>query len=151
MMWILRRDWHTFLYLCFSSIGRIPSFSKDLFDNRLRLVDSHDVCSLDDDEIESICRVNAPSPVPRPQHPLRAPQGGISVFNPDAVMKEVDKNATWVFGKIILDKVCCTPFNGLSSLRGDFDGLYATILQKGIDVTLLESKVEGLTKQACDF
>ncbi|KAJ8424463.1 hypothetical protein Cgig2_009780 [Carnegiea gigantea] len=35
--------------------------------------------------------------------------------------------------------------------EGDFDSLYATILQRGVDVTPIESKVEGLIKQACDF
>ncbi|KAJ8423785.1 hypothetical protein Cgig2_018444 [Carnegiea gigantea] len=47
--------------------------------------------------------------------------------------------------------VCHTPFDGLPSLKGDFDSLYATILQRGIDITPLETKVEGLIKQACDF
>ena len=56
-----------------------------------------------------------------------------------------------VLDKAILDKVCCTPFDGLPSLRGDFDSLYATILQRGVHVTPLESKVEGLIRQACDF
>ena len=136
---------------CFPSIGRIPSFGNDLFDGRSRLVDSRGVCSLDDDEVESIRRVNAPSLVPRPQRPLRTPQGGISVFNAEAIIKEVDRNAARVFSKVVLDKVCRTPFDGLPSLKGDFDSLYATILQRGVDVTPLESKVEGLIKQACDF
>ncbi|KAJ8438614.1 hypothetical protein Cgig2_017952 [Carnegiea gigantea] len=43
------------------------------------------------------------------------------------------------------------PFDGLPSLKGDFDSLYATILQRGVNVTPLESKVEGLIKQACEF
>ncbi|KAJ8424223.1 hypothetical protein Cgig2_011634 [Carnegiea gigantea] len=98
--------------------GRIPSFGKDLFDSRSRLVDSRRVCSLDDDVVESICRVNAPALVPRPQCPLRAPQGGISVFNTNAVIKEVDKNDARVFSKAILDKVSRTPFDGLPSLKG---------------------------------
>ncbi|KAJ8435738.1 LOW QUALITY PROTEIN: hypothetical protein Cgig2_003160 [Carnegiea gigantea] len=143
---------------CFPSIGRIPSFGEDLFDSQLRLVDLRGVCSPDDDEVESIRRVNALSVVLHPQRPLRAPQGEISIFNADAVIKEadavikeVDKNAARVFGKAILDKVSRTPFDGLPSLKGDFDSLYATILQKNIDVTPLESKVEGLIKQACDF
>ncbi|KAJ8425240.1 hypothetical protein Cgig2_014339 [Carnegiea gigantea] len=46
------------------------------------------VCSLDDDEVESIRRVNAPSPVPHPQCPLRSPQEEISVLNADTVIKE---------------------------------------------------------------
>ncbi|KAJ8425986.1 hypothetical protein Cgig2_009493 [Carnegiea gigantea] len=33
-----------------------------------------------------------------------------------------------------------TPFDGLPSLKGDFDKLYATILQKGVDITPLETK-----------
>lgn len=135
---------------CFPSIGRIPSFGKNLFDSRSRLVDSQDVCSPDDDEVESTRRVNTPSPVPRPQCPLRAPQGGISIFNVDAVIKEVDKNVARVFCKAILDK-CRIPFDGLPSLKGDFDSLYATILQRVVDFIPLESKVEGLIKQTCDF
>ena len=56
-----------------------------------------------------------------------------------------------MFGKATLNKVSRTPFDGLPSLKGDFDILYATTLQIGVDVTPLESKVEGLIKQACDF
>ncbi|KAJ8443252.1 hypothetical protein Cgig2_010147 [Carnegiea gigantea] len=134
---------------CFLSIGRIPSFGNDLFDGKSRLVDSRGVCSLDDDEVESICRINAPSLVTRPQRLLRAPQGGIFVFNAEAVIKKVDKNAARVFGKAILDKVCHTPFDGLLSLKDDFDSLYATTLQRGVDFIPLESKVEVLIKQAC--
>ncbi|KAJ8432327.1 LOW QUALITY PROTEIN: hypothetical protein Cgig2_032334 [Carnegiea gigantea] len=120
---------------CFPSIGRIPSFDKDLFDSRSRLDDSKGVCPPNDDEVESIRRANAPSLVPRLQRLLRAPQGGISVFNAAAVIKEVS----------------CTPFDGLSSLKGNFNSLYAIILHRGVDVTPLESKAEGLIKQACDF
>ncbi|KAJ8433884.1 hypothetical protein Cgig2_004606 [Carnegiea gigantea] len=115
---------------CFPSVGRIPSFDKDLFDSRSGLVNSRGVCPPDDDEVESIRRANAHSSVPRPQCPL----------------KEVDKNAARVLRKAILDKVCLTSFDGLPSLRGDFDSLYTTILQRGVDVIALESKVE-----ACDF
>ncbi|KAJ8438102.1 LOW QUALITY PROTEIN: hypothetical protein Cgig2_015359 [Carnegiea gigantea] len=99
---------------CFPSIGRIPSFGKDLFDNRSRLDDWKGVCSPDDDEVESIRRANAPS--------------------------LVDKNDTRVFGKAILDKVSHTPFDGLPSLKGDFYSLYAIILQRGVNITHLESK-----------
>ncbi|KAJ8431890.1 LOW QUALITY PROTEIN: hypothetical protein Cgig2_009957 [Carnegiea gigantea] len=118
---------------CFPLIGRIPSFGNDLFDGRSRLVDWRSVCCPNDDEVESIRK------------------GGISVFNAEAVIREVDKNAARVFGKAILDKVCRTPFDGIPSFKGDFDSLYATILQRGVDVTPLESKVEGLIKQACDL
>ncbi|KAJ8428075.1 hypothetical protein Cgig2_006798 [Carnegiea gigantea] len=109
---------------CFPSIGRIPSFGKNLFDSGSRLDGLKGVCSPDDGEVEA----NAPSLVPHPQHPLRAPQGGISIFNAITIMKEVDKNAARVFGKAILDKVSRFPFYGLPSLKGDFDNLYATIL-----------------------
>ncbi|KAJ8447007.1 hypothetical protein Cgig2_033576 [Carnegiea gigantea] len=136
---------------CFPSVGRIPSFGKDLFDSRSRLVNSRGVCPLDDEEVESIRRVNAHSPVPCPQRPLKVPQGGIFVFDADAFIKEVDKNAARVLGKAILDKVCRTPFDGLPYLRGNFDSLYATILQRDVDVAPLESKVEGLIGQACNF
>ncbi|KAJ8431639.1 hypothetical protein Cgig2_001962 [Carnegiea gigantea] len=70
--------------------------------------------------------------------------------NPTECM-EVDKNVARVFVKVILDKVCRIPFDGLPSLKGDFDSIYATILQRGVGVTPLESKVEGLINQACDF
>jgi len=45
-----------------------------------------------------------------------------------------------VFGKAILDKVSCMPFNGLLSLKGDFDSLYATILQSVINIIPSKSK-----------
>ncbi|KAJ8427782.1 hypothetical protein Cgig2_021413 [Carnegiea gigantea] len=131
---------------CFLSIGRIPSFGKNLFDSRSRLVDSRGVCSLDDEEVESIRRFNAPSLVPCPQCPLRAPQGGISVFNANDFIMAADKNAAQAFGKAILDKVSHTPFDGLPSLKP-----LCHYLQRGGDVTPLESKVQGLIKQACDF
>ncbi|KAJ8434750.1 hypothetical protein Cgig2_001953 [Carnegiea gigantea] len=123
----------------------------DLFDNQSRLVDLQGVCSLDDREVKSISRANAPSLVPHPQCPLRAPQGGISVFNDDAVINEVDKKVARVFGKAILDKVSHTPFDGLPPLKGDFDSLYATSFQRSVDVTPLKSKVEGLIKQAFEI
>ncbi|KAJ8425622.1 hypothetical protein Cgig2_018407 [Carnegiea gigantea] len=87
---------------CFSLIRRIPSFGKDLFDTISRLVDSQGVYSSDDDE--SQCPFIGTSP----QCPLRAPQGGISVFNVDAIIKEVDKNAMRVFGKAYLTRCVVT-------------------------------------------
>ncbi|KAJ8430787.1 hypothetical protein Cgig2_023281 [Carnegiea gigantea] len=134
---------------CFPSVGRIPSFGKDLFDSRSRLVSSRSVCPPDDDEVESIRKVNAHSPVPCPQRPLKVPQGGISVFDADAFIKEVDKNAARVLGKAILDKVCRTPFDRLPSLRGDFDSLYATILQRGkLDEASRQVNTEGTHYEA---
>ncbi|KAJ8420384.1 hypothetical protein Cgig2_032975 [Carnegiea gigantea] len=75
----------------------------------------------------------------------------VSVFNANVIIKEVDKNAGQVFNQAILNKVSCTPFDGLHSVTGDFDSFYATILQRGIDITPLENKVEGLIRQACDL
>ncbi|KAJ8426954.1 LOW QUALITY PROTEIN: hypothetical protein Cgig2_033235 [Carnegiea gigantea] len=60
---------------------------------RSRLVDPRGVCPLYDDEVESIRRVNAPSLAPRRQRPLGAPHGGISIFNAEVIINEVDKNA----------------------------------------------------------
>ncbi|KAJ8426961.1 hypothetical protein Cgig2_027685 [Carnegiea gigantea] len=111
---------------CFPSIGQIPSFGKDLYYSGSRLGLSKGVCSPNNDEVESIHRTNAPS-------------------------VEVDKNAIQVFDKVILDNVFRTPFNGLPSIKGDFDNLYATILQSGVDATTLENKAEGLIKQAYDL
>jgi len=54
-------------------------------------------------------------------------------------------------GKAIPNKISRTPFDGLPSLKGDYDSLYVTILQIGVDVTPLESKLKGLIKQVCDF
>ncbi|KAJ8436755.1 hypothetical protein Cgig2_030113 [Carnegiea gigantea] len=45
----------------------------------------------------------------------------------------------------------CFPSIGRTPSFGVFDSLYATILQRGVDVTPLKSKVEGLIKQACGF
>ncbi|KAJ8423952.1 hypothetical protein Cgig2_008820 [Carnegiea gigantea] len=107
---------------CFPSIGRIPSFGKDLFDSGSRLDGLQD-----------------------------PPQRGVSFFNDNVVTKEVDKNAAKVFGQSILDKMSRTSFNGHPSLQGDFDSLRAIIFQKCVDATLLQNRVEGLIKQACNF
>ncbi|KAJ8439971.1 hypothetical protein Cgig2_008354 [Carnegiea gigantea] len=111
------------------------------------LVESRGVCFPNDDEVESIRKVHAPSLVPHPQHPLRAPQGGISIFNADAIIKEVDKNAARVFGKVILDKVYRTLFDGLPSLKA----FMPLSFKEAVDVTPLGTKVEGLIKQAHEF
>ncbi|KAJ8430784.1 hypothetical protein Cgig2_023278 [Carnegiea gigantea] len=60
-------------------------------------------------------------------------------LNPTECM-EVDKNVVRAFGKVILDKVSRTLFDGLPSLKGDFGSLYATILQRCVNITPLESK-----------
>jgi len=51
-------------------------------------------------------------------------------FNVDAVIKEVDENATRVFNQAIFYKVSRTPIDRLPSLKGDFDSLYAIIVKK---------------------
>ncbi|KAJ8421206.1 hypothetical protein Cgig2_025004 [Carnegiea gigantea] len=97
-----------------------------------------------------VCKANAPSVVTHPQRPLRAPKGGISFFNTDAITKKVDKNPAWVFGQAILNKTSPTSFDGLPSLKGDFDDLYTIIFQRGIDITPLENKVEAhATSRPC--
>ena len=53
--------------------------------------------------------------------------------------------------KPYLIRCLAPPFDGLPSLKGDFYSLYATILQRGVDITPLESKIKGLIQQACDF
>ncbi|KAJ8424055.1 hypothetical protein Cgig2_008651 [Carnegiea gigantea] len=91
-----------------------------------------------DDEVEFTCKANYPSLVPYPKCLLRASQGGISV----------DKIATRVFSQAILDKGSHTPYGGRPSLKVDFETLYAIILQRSVDISLLENKVEGFIKQA---
>ncbi|KAJ8423106.1 hypothetical protein Cgig2_004704 [Carnegiea gigantea] len=66
-------------------------------------------------------------------------KGGTSFFNVDAVTKEVGKNAAWMFSQATLDKVSRTPFDGLP-FKGNFDSLYAIILQRGIGVNPLENE-----------
>ncbi|KAJ8425548.1 hypothetical protein Cgig2_032885 [Carnegiea gigantea] len=99
-------------------------------------------CFLNNDEVESIHRANVPSLVPRPQCPF---EGSIREDF------QVDKNAPGVFGKAILDKVSHSPFDRLPSLKGDFDSLYAAILQSVINVLLQRARLKGLIRQACDF
>ncbi|KAJ8444411.1 hypothetical protein Cgig2_005933 [Carnegiea gigantea] len=86
--------------VCEPSTKNIIEFPPEGAENIMDILDAEPnptecmgVCCPDDDVVESIRKVNAPSLVPHPQRPLRAPQGGISVFNADAVIKEVDKNA----------------------------------------------------------
>ncbi|KAJ8425755.1 hypothetical protein Cgig2_027503 [Carnegiea gigantea] len=76
---------------------------------------------------------------------------GISVFNADAAIKEVNMNAVRVFNEAILDRVSRNPFDGFLSLKGCFDSFYAIILQRATDMIILENKVEGLIKQTCQI
>ncbi|KAJ8432184.1 hypothetical protein Cgig2_008636 [Carnegiea gigantea] len=52
----------------------------------------------------------------------------------------VAKHAARVFSKTILDNVSHILFDGLPSHEGSFDNLYATILQRGVDITPLKCK-----------
>ncbi|KAJ8437234.1 hypothetical protein Cgig2_012503 [Carnegiea gigantea] len=80
----------------------------DLFDSVSRLDGSKSVCHANNDEAELAPRANSPL-VPHLLYLLRASPGDVSIFNADAFIKEVDKNAAWVFGYAILDKVTHTP------------------------------------------
>ena len=82
--------------------------------------------------------------MPHPHRLLRAPKGGVLVFNTDAVIRGVDKSVARVFGQAILNNMSRTPFYELPSLKGDFDSLYVVVVQRGADVTPLENKVEAL-------
>ncbi|KAJ8426116.1 hypothetical protein Cgig2_005761 [Carnegiea gigantea] len=84
--------------------------------------------------------------------PFEGSTRGISVVNADVVIKEVHKevhkNVARMFSKAILDKVSRIPLDGLPSLKGDFDSLYAAFLQRGVDVTPLKSKVQSKLDKA---
>ena len=113
---------------CFSSIEQIPSFKKDLFNSGSRLDGLKGLCSPNNDEAKSAPKAYALSLEPYLQCLLRAPQGGVYIFNVDVVVKQVNKNVAWDFSQATLNEVSRGPFYGLPSLKGDFDNLYAIIL-----------------------
>ncbi|KAJ8439086.1 LOW QUALITY PROTEIN: hypothetical protein Cgig2_009229 [Carnegiea gigantea] len=82
------------------------------------------------------------SRMPPPLCPSRASQD-VSVFNIDAVIREVNKSGTWMTGQVIVDMVFPTPFKRLHCLKGEFDNLSDLINESGGDVTPLKNK-------ACD-
>ncbi|KAJ8432209.1 LOW QUALITY PROTEIN: hypothetical protein Cgig2_020739 [Carnegiea gigantea] len=89
------------------------------------------VCSPNDDEVKSIRRANAPLLAHCPHPPLKAPRGGISILNANAVTKEVDKNVAQAIFIVFMPP----SFNEVST----------SLLWS------LESKVEDLIKQAYGF
>jgi len=123
---------------CFPSIDRIPSFGKDLFDSGLRLDVSKGIYSPNNDKVESARKGNAPLLVPHTHCPLRAPQGREYIFSANAIIKEVDKSAALVFSPTILDKVSCTPFDGLCSPKCDFIWtIFMLLLFKEVSISFL--------------
>ncbi|KAJ8444757.1 hypothetical protein Cgig2_033765 [Carnegiea gigantea] len=92
----------------------------DLFDSGSRLDGLKSVYHTNSDEAELVPKVNTPLVSCQP-HPLRAPQGDVSVFNVDAIIKEVDTNAAWVFAQGILDKA-----HNLKDLYKSYSGLMTT-------------------------
>ncbi|KAJ8435728.1 hypothetical protein Cgig2_017707 [Carnegiea gigantea] len=109
------------------------------------------ICFPKNDEAKSTPKAHALLLVPYPLHSLRARQEDVSIFNVDVVIEDVNKNVSQAFGPAILNKVSGTPFDGLPSFKGDIQQSFTLIVQREIDITPLESKVERLVKQACDL
>ncbi|KAJ8421520.1 hypothetical protein Cgig2_027782 [Carnegiea gigantea] len=63
---------------------------------QMRLDESQGICFPNNDTAESTPKAHAPSLVSYLPCPLRASQRGVSIFNANAVIKEVDKNVAWV-------------------------------------------------------
>ncbi|KAJ8425137.1 hypothetical protein Cgig2_017256 [Carnegiea gigantea] len=124
---------------CFPLIERIRPFGKDLFDDGLKLDGSKDICSPNNDEVEFAHRGNAPSLVTHPQCPLRAQQ------------ERYTRMLLGVFVQAIVNKVSYTSFDGLPSLRGDFNSHYAIILQKGIDVAVNEHLLQEVEREVINL
>ncbi|KAJ8428083.1 hypothetical protein Cgig2_025392 [Carnegiea gigantea] len=146
MTWTIRRSWHTFLYrqevIVSHQLNEYhPLEMVCLTTNRDSTVQ----------KVEYALKAHLSLLVAHPQHFLRAPQGGVFVINVDAIIKGIDKNAARMFDEAILHKLSRTPFDGLPSLEGDFDGLYGIVLQRDIGIIALQSKIEGLIKQVCNL
>ncbi|KAJ8442297.1 hypothetical protein Cgig2_011220 [Carnegiea gigantea] len=120
---------------CFPSIEHLSSLGQDFLG--------------DDDEVESTPKVDAPQVLPPPRLSRATPD--VSVFNVNAVIREVNKSGARMTSQVILDKVLRTPFERLNCLKGEFDSLYDLIHERGGDATLLKNKVERLIHQACDL
>ncbi|KAJ8423647.1 hypothetical protein Cgig2_010634 [Carnegiea gigantea] len=73
---------------------------------------------------------------------------GISIFNIDAIIREVNKSGAQMIGQVILDKVFLTPFKSLHCLKGKFDSLYDFFNGREGDATPLKNKAERLIHQA---
>ena len=123
---------------------------QDFLSNELCRNDSKSVCTLgDNDEVESIPKAVA-SHVPPPQRRSRASQD-VSLFNVDAVIREVNKSEARMTGQVFLDKVLHTPFEGLHYLKGDFDSLYDLINERGSDETPSKNQVKKRIQRANDL
>ncbi|KAJ8426509.1 hypothetical protein Cgig2_013192 [Carnegiea gigantea] len=120
---------------CFPSIEHSSSLGQDFLG--------------DDDEAESTPKVGAPQVLPPPRLSRATPD--VSVFNVNAVIREVNKSGARMTGQVILDNVLRTPFERLHCLKGEFDSLYDLIHERGGDATLLKNKVERLVHQACNL
>ncbi|KAJ8438376.1 LOW QUALITY PROTEIN: hypothetical protein Cgig2_006294 [Carnegiea gigantea] len=122
----------------------------DFLGNDLCLNDSKSICTPNDDD-EAVLTPLADTPrVPPPLRPSRASQD-VSVFDIDAVIREVNKSRARMTAQVIMDKVFHTPFERLHCVKGDFDSLYNLINARGGDATPLKNKVEKLIHQACDL
>ncbi|KAJ8426500.1 hypothetical protein Cgig2_020470 [Carnegiea gigantea] len=120
-----------------------PTECMDFLGNDLCPNDSKSICTLnDDDEADFTPKADA-ARVPPPLRPSRASQD-VSVFNVDAIIREVNKNRARMTVQVILDKVFRTPFERLHYLKGEFDSLYNLINERGGDATPLKDKVERL-------
>ncbi|KAJ8432750.1 hypothetical protein Cgig2_011673 [Carnegiea gigantea] len=100
---------------CFPSIEHLSSLGQDFLG--------------DDDEAESTPKVGAPQVLPTPRLSRATPD--VSVFNVNAVIREVNKSGARMTGQVILDKVLRTPFERLHCLKGEFDSLYDLIHERG--------------------
>ncbi|KAJ8438632.1 hypothetical protein Cgig2_017970 [Carnegiea gigantea] len=98
-------------------IPTTPISIYDLFNSGSRLDSLKGLCSPNNDEAKSAPKAYALSLEPYPRCPLRTPQGGVYVFNVDAVVKVVNKNVAWDFSQATLNKVSYGPFDGLPSLE----------------------------------
>ncbi|KAJ8443564.1 LOW QUALITY PROTEIN: hypothetical protein Cgig2_020651 [Carnegiea gigantea] len=129
---------------CFPSIDHLQSLGSDFLGN--------DLCPMTRGVFVPqmmMIKLNAPR-VPLPLRPPRASQD-VSVFNIDAVIREVNKSRARMIGQVVLDKVFCAPFKMLHCHKGEFNNLYDLINKRGGDATPLKSKVERLIHQARDL
>jgi len=86
--------------------------------------------------------VDAPSVPPLVYHP-RASQDA-SIFNIEAIIREINKSGARMRGQVILDKVFHTPFGRLHCLKGKFNSHCDLINEGEGDATPLKNKVKGL-------
>lgn len=61
-----------------------------------------------------------------------------SIFNIDAIVREVNNSGAWMTCQVILVKLFHTPFERHHCLKGMFDDLYDLINKRGGVTTLFE-------------